>query len=122
MRACAAFAVAAQLSAGAAFAQATYTTGFEPPEFTAGDVNGQQGWGHISNSPTKGGAKTTVRGTTLETPPAQAAGGGWNSSLSADTVTLASPLAPGAFIDLQWRLGVAQNGNFRFYIKVEALP
>ncbi|HYO79621.1 MAG TPA: hypothetical protein VE010_24360, partial [Thermoanaerobaculia bacterium] len=35
-------------------AQATYTTGFEEPAFTLGDVNGQDGWGHISNSPTKG--------------------------------------------------------------------
>jgi hypothetical protein len=31
-----------------------YTTGFEPPTFSLGDVNGQNGWGHISNSPTRG--------------------------------------------------------------------
>ena len=31
----------------------TYTTGFEAP-FTLGDVNGQGGWGHLSNSPTGG--------------------------------------------------------------------
>ncbi len=36
------------------FAQSTYTTGFEPPTFTTGDVNGQNGWGHQSNSPTGG--------------------------------------------------------------------
>lgn len=36
------------------FAQATSTTGFEPPEFSAGDINGQNGWGHLSNSPTGG--------------------------------------------------------------------
>jgi len=35
-------------------AQATYTTGFEPPQFILGDVNGQDGWGHLSNSPTDG--------------------------------------------------------------------
>ena len=35
-------------------AQAVYTTGFEPPDFTLGDVNGQNGWGHLSNSPTTG--------------------------------------------------------------------
>jgi hypothetical protein len=46
--------VIAQLCAGAALAQASYTTGFESPPFTLGDVNGQPGWGHISNSPTKG--------------------------------------------------------------------
>src|SRR5918993_5154037 len=54
--------VAAELFAGAAFAQATYTTGFESPEFTLGDVNGQQGWGHISNSPTKGVVESTPGG------------------------------------------------------------
>lgn len=31
-----------------------YTTGFEPPAFTIGDVAGQDGWGHLSNSPTRG--------------------------------------------------------------------
>jgi hypothetical protein len=31
-----------------------YTTGFEPPVFVLGDVNGQDGWGHLSNSPTDG--------------------------------------------------------------------
>jgi hypothetical protein len=35
-------------------AQTTYSTGFEPPVFTLGDVNGQNGWGYFSNSPTKG--------------------------------------------------------------------
>lgn len=40
--------------APSALAQATYTTGFEPPTFTLGDVDGQDGWGHVSNSPTGG--------------------------------------------------------------------
>lgn len=31
-----------------------YTTGFEPPDFVLGDVDGQNGWGHLSNSPTAG--------------------------------------------------------------------
>ena len=31
-----------------------YATGFEPPVFTLGDVDGQDGWGHLSNSPTRG--------------------------------------------------------------------
>lgn len=34
--------------------QPTYSTGFEPPTFTPGDVYGQDGWGHASNSPTEG--------------------------------------------------------------------
>ena len=66
---------------------------------------------------------TTVRGTTLEeTPPAQANGGGFNSSLSAGVITLAAPLAPGATIDVQWLLGIQQTGAFRFYVNIEALP
>jgi hypothetical protein len=36
------------------YAQTSYSTGFEPPAFTLGDVNGQNGWGYLSNSPTKG--------------------------------------------------------------------
>lgn len=35
-------------------AQSSYTTGFEPPAFAPGNVNGQGGWGHLSNSPTGG--------------------------------------------------------------------
>ena len=35
-------------------AQATYTTGFEQPPFNLGDVNGQDGWRHLDNSPTRG--------------------------------------------------------------------
>ncbi|HEX6624273.1 MAG TPA: lamin tail domain-containing protein, partial [Pyrinomonadaceae bacterium] len=70
-----------------------------------------------------GGGTTTVRGTTLEAPPpAQAHGGGFNSSLSAGVVTLAAPLAPGATIDVQWLLGIQQTGAFRFYVNIEALP
>ena len=43
------FAFASVLSA-----QALYTTGFESPTFTPGDVDGQDGWGHLGNSPTGG--------------------------------------------------------------------
>jgi hypothetical protein len=59
---------------------------------------------------------------TLETPPNQAAGGGFNSSLSAGTVTLAAPLAAGASIDVNFVLTIAQAGTFRFFVNVEALP
>jgi len=41
-------------SAATLTAQTTYTTGFEQPQFTPGDVTGQNGWGHLSNSPTDG--------------------------------------------------------------------
>lgn len=61
------------------------------------------------------GTTITVKGTTLETPPSQPMGGGWNSS-----VAVAGGLAPGASVDVQWVLGVIQTGTFRFYFNVEA--
>lgn len=64
----------------------------------------------------------TVRGTTLETPPAQTGGGGLNSTLSAGTISLAAPLADGASVNVQFLLGIEQNGYFQFYIFIEALP
>jgi hypothetical protein len=63
-----------------------------------------------------------VQGTTLETPPAQANGGGFNSTLSAGTVALATPLASGASVNVQFLLGIQQTGTFKFFINVEALP
>jgi uncharacterized delta-60 repeat protein len=69
-----------------------------------------------------GTSSITVRGTTLETPPTQALGGGFNSTLSSGTVTLANPLANGASIDVRFLLGVQQTGNFKIYLNIEALP
>ena len=63
-----------------------------------------------------------VQGTTLEQPPAQANGGGFNSSLSVGTVTLATPLANGASVNVQFLLGIQQTGTFKFFINVEVLP
>ena len=74
-----------------------------------------------------------VRGTVLEGPSEQLRqGGGWNTTLACcqtgsgapgeGGVSLAQPLAPGATIYLQWRLGVQQTGAFRFYVIIEALP
>jgi hypothetical protein len=63
----------------------------------------------------------TVTATTLETPPNQAIGGGYNSTLSSDEVTI-TPLANGQSILINFKLGVQQTGTFRFYIVVEALP
>ncbi|HEX8458193.1 MAG TPA: lamin tail domain-containing protein [Pyrinomonadaceae bacterium] len=61
---------------------------------------------------------TTIEGTTLETDAnGQPNGGGFNSTLS-----LATPLADGASVNVQFLLGVEQNGAFRFFINVEALP
>ena len=63
----------------------------------------------------------TVLGTTLEQPPTQNNGGGFNSSLSADTVTLATPLAPGDSINVHFLLGVQQTGSFKFFVNIELL-
>jgi hypothetical protein len=74
--------------------------------------------GVVTNS--QGTEVVTVTGLTLETPPAQANGGGLNS-----TLTVALPggaLAPGNTIDVQFLLGVQQQGGFRFLVNVEALP
>jgi hypothetical protein len=69
-----------------------------------------------------GTSNVTVQGTTLEQPPSQPNGGGFNSSMSSGTVTLATPLANGASIDVRFVLGIQETGSFKFYINVEALP
>src|SRR5688500_16231740 len=69
-----------------------------------------------------GTSKGTVQGTTLEQPPSQPNGGGFNSSMSSGTVTLATPLANGASIDVRYLLGIQQTGSFKFYFNIEALP
>ena len=68
-----------------------------------------------------GGGTVAIRGLTLETPPAQALGGGFNSSLSAP-VTQVAPLAPDASINVDYLMNVSQAGTFRFFVLVEALP
>jgi len=69
-----------------------------------------------------GGQQVLVRGTTLETPPAQALGGGLHSTLSAGVVSLSQPLAPGQSVSVQFLLGVQQPGTFRFFFNIEVLP
>src|SRR5215212_5404350 len=69
-----------------------------------------------------GTSNVTVQGTTLEQPPSQPNGGGFNSSLSSGTVTLATPLANGATLDVRFLLGIQQTGSFKFLMNVEALP
>jgi hypothetical protein len=64
----------------------------------------------------------TVQGTTLEQPPSQPNGGGFNSSMGAGTITLGTPLASGASIDLRFLLGIQQTGTFKIYLNIEALP
>jgi len=69
-----------------------------------------------------GTSNITVTGTTLEQPPSQPNGGGFNSSMSAGTVTLATPIANGASVDVRFLLGIQQTGSFKFFFNVEALP
>ena len=64
----------------------------------------------------------TVQGTTLEQPPTQPNGGGFNSTLAAGTVTVGTPLANGASVNVQFLLGVQTTGTFRLLIITEALP
>jgi hypothetical protein len=69
-----------------------------------------------------GSSSVTVQGTTLEVPPSQPNGGGFNSSMSAGTITLGTPLANGASIDIRFLFGLEQTGNFKIYLNIEALP
>ena len=69
-----------------------------------------------------GTSNVTVQGTALEQPPSQPNGGGFNSTLSSGTVTLATPLANGASLDVRYLLGLQQTGSFKFFINIEALP
>jgi hypothetical protein len=64
----------------------------------------------------------TVQGTTLEQPPSSPNGSAFNASMSAGTVTLGTPLANGASINLQFLVGIQQTGQFRVFVYVEALP
>lgn len=75
-----------------------------------------------SVSVTTSGGVVTVQGTTLEQPPAQPNGGGFNSSLSVPTITLATPLAPGASVNIQFLIGIQQTGCTRFAVIAEGLP
>jgi hypothetical protein len=70
----------------------------------------------------QGDVVAVLKGTTLDAPPAQYRGGGWNSTVRAGTVTMSQPLAPGASVDLQFLFGVEQKGSFRFVMNVEAKP
>jgi hypothetical protein len=92
-----------------------------PPEIVA--VSGGAG-----NPP----VNVTVQGLTREEPPQQLSGGGLNSSLACcatpevgapagtRTISLDEPLADGDTIHIQFRLGVEQEGSFRFFVNVEA--
>jgi len=62
-----------------------------------------------------------IRGLTLGQASLQPEGGGINSTLAPPSVSLSTPLAPGASINVEFRLGVMVNGAFRFFVNVEAV-
>jgi endonuclease G len=68
-----------------------------------------------------GGGSRSVQGTTLEQSATQPLGGGINSSLVVDSVTLANPLANGSSLDVQFLLDVATEGSTRFLVKTEVV-
>jgi hypothetical protein len=65
------------------------------------------------------GGDVAIEGLTLETPPSQPEGGGINSTLRA---RLGRQLSPQSSINVEFRLGVMIDGQFRFLVNVEALP
>jgi hypothetical protein len=69
-----------------------------------------------------GTSNVTVQGTTLEQPPSQPNGSGFNGSMSAGVITLATPLANGASVDVRFLNGIQQTGSFKIYLNMEALP
>jgi hypothetical protein len=62
----------------------------------------------------------TLSALTLEVPPSQPLGGALNSTVRVGSINLNARLADGASVSLEFLLGVQQDGNFRFFINVEA--
>jgi hypothetical protein len=99
---------------------------------TLGNVTGGQADLRSLDSPSgvvtiTGGSTVQMRGLTLEQGTSfgeipQPLGGGLNSSMLVGFITVGQPLAPGANVNVEFRLGVNSSGTFRFFINVEALP
>ncbi|MBI5857334.1 MAG: HYR domain-containing protein [Sphingobacteriales bacterium] len=64
----------------------------------------------------------TVQGTTLEQPPSQPNGGGFNSSMSVGVITLGTPLANGASVNIRLLFGIQQTGSVGILFTPEILP
>jgi hypothetical protein len=95
-------------------------TTYPAPSTATSDIRAISSGGTVATR--SDGSSVFVAGTTLETPPEQIIGGGWNSTMTVSTVSPSQPLAPGASISLQFLLGIQQTGGFRFFIIIEALP
>ena len=73
-----------------------------------------------------GNNTVTIERLTPEQPPTQMTGGGadnggFNSTVSAGTITLNAPLAANGTINVEFILGAHMEGTFRFLVNVEAL-
>ena len=80
----------------------------------------------LLNSPTQTITLTdtttvTSQALTVQTPAAQAAGGGLNTSVAEGIITTTAPLANGANTVVEFNLGVQVDGSARFHIVPEAL-
>lgn len=63
---------------------------------------------------------TGLLATTVETPPTQTSGGGFNTGLLVSgSMTLAQPLAAGQSVDVEFLLGVMKSGSYQFVLVVE---
>lgn len=63
-----------------------------------------------------------VDGTTLEQPPSQLNGGGFNSTFSVGTVSAGTPIPNGGTVSVQFLIGIQQFGTFRLALLPETLP
>ncbi|MCA1565870.1 MAG: metallophosphoesterase [Acidobacteria bacterium] len=90
------------------------------PESSVADLRvlGDVGSFDVTDS---GGNTVIIQRLTLEQPPAQPNGGGFNSTLAAAIIALGQPLIPNNSLNVEFLLGVMQSGNFRFHVNVEAL-
>jgi subtilisin-like proprotein convertase family protein len=64
----------------------------------------------------------TVKGTTLEQPPSQPNGSGFNGTLSVNSITTGTPLTGGQSVDVRFLLGIQQTGIARFCVVPEIVP
>ena len=61
-----------------------------------------------------------VDGLTLEAP-SLGTGGGYNSTLSDQDVTLLTPLSPGGSLNINVLFKIFRTGSYKYYITIEAL-
>jgi hypothetical protein len=88
---------------------------------TQADLRVLSSTGTVVNS--NGDVAATVSGLRLEEPPNQDVGGGSNGTLLVDLSSLpGGALAAGSSIDVQFLLGVAAGGQYRFAVNIEVLP